>query len=304
MAFVVFLNELSFPSGRLNVHDPVSIVVGLVQTLRTLKAVHADIALHSSVLIPNIPLGEGAWLGPVMSAGEARDDWRYLRSVQNRSPFTADLVNPVGGETEYQFSGVTAVGLGLSHAMGALAISLPIDGWLQSTIEIQRLHLGTTGKIDEETVSVFHVASPEHVATNEEWIRSTGITNVLNGDDMWDRREELFPHLKFLPRVEAQLHTLKAGDVLLASAGTALMDLELALSTWNRTDEKYPAFRTKVSQEGETRSRLCRWKDLEGVERDFDLHSRYTPGAGRVHFWCDRRDGTATIGHVGEKIPD
>ena len=220
MAFVTFLNELSFPSGQLNAHDAVAAVVGLVKTLRGLKAIHTDTALHSSVSLPDIPLGEGLWLGPVMSAGEARDEWRFIRSIQNRSPFTAGLANPVGGETEYQHGRVTSAGLGLSHALGTLSVSFPTDGWLHATINVQRLHLGATGMIDEETVSIVHAAVPEHIVTNEEWIRSAWIAEVADGDELWQRRAELFPHLKFLPDVEGNCTSLSRAMYWWRPSGT------------------------------------------------------------------------------------
>lgn len=304
MTFVTFLNELSFPEGQVSDEEAIAAFVGLVRTFKVLKKIHSEIALHSSVPIADIPLGGGKWLGPVMSGGAARDDWRYIRGVQNRSPFTVGIGKAFGMETEYQHGGRTAEGLGLSHTLATLAVSFPFHGWLQPSLEIQRLHMNDKGQIGEESVLVIHAADPEHVAASEDWIKSAPLAGVTDGDDLWMRRKELFPHLKFLPRVKSQLSTFKSGDILLRSAGSALMELELAVADWKPAETRFPAFRTKVTPEGETRARLFEFKDLAGVERVFDLHSRYTPGAGRVHLWCDRADGTATIAHVGEKVPD
>lgn len=304
MPFVTFLNELSFPEGELSDKEAVTAVVGLTHTLKALKAVHSDTALHSSVPIADIPLGEGKWLGPVMSAGEARDEWRYIRAFQNRAPFKVGIGEAFGMEIEYLYDGKPAEGLGLSHALGTLALSFPSQGWMESSFDIQRLHLGKEENIDEEWVPVIHAAVPDHVEANRDWITAAPLARINDGNELWQRRREIFPHLKFLPRVENQLVAFKPGDVLFRSAGAALLDLELAVAEWAPTESKFPPFRTKVTQEGETRSRLFKFKDLAGVDRVFDVHSRYTPGAGRIHFWCDRSDGTATIAHVGEKVPD
>lgn len=304
MTFVTFLNELSFPEGQVSEGDATTAVVGLVRTLKALKAIHSDTALHSSVRIADVPLGVEKWLGPVMSAGEARDDWRYIRAFQNRAPFTVGIGEAFGMETEYLYCGRAAEGLGLSHALGTLAVSFPYPDWMASSLDIQRLHLGVEEKIDEESVIVVHAADPEHITINRDWIVAAPLACVEDGRELWRRRSEIFPHLKFLPRVEDQLKAFKAGDVLLQSAGAALMDLEIAVAEWETSEQNSPPFRTKVTPEGETRSRLFEFKDLAGVDRSFDMHSRYTPGAGRIHFWCDRSDGTATIAHVGEKVPD
>jgi hypothetical protein len=82
------------------------------------------------------------------------------------------------------------------------------------------------------------------------------------------------------------------------------MDLELAIAKWIIEDAPLPTFRTKVTPEHQQRRKKFIFKDLSGTARYFDLHSRYTPGAGRVHLWCDRTNGFATIAHVGEKVPD
>lgn len=304
MTFIAFLNELSFPTGAVDAEAAEAAVFGLAKTLQSLRRVQSRAALHSSVPLASIPLGDGRWLGTVMAEGGSRDEWRFLRAFENRAPFRVDLGAAFGLEAEYRLGNALAEGLGLSHSVGTLSVSFANEPWLVPTVPLHRMSLDEDGEFDEQVVEVHHAATPAHVIGHEEWLRRKPAEQVRDGDELWAQRAEIFPHLRFLPRTEAHLRAFRAGEVRLASARHALMDLEIATARWNTKDTAMPAFLTKTTPEKEQRSKLFHFDDLSGVERCFDWHSRYTPGAGRVHFWCDRSSGRLTIAHVGEKVPD
>jgi hypothetical protein len=85
---------------------------------------------------------------------------------------------------------------------------------------------------------------------------------------------------------------------------TRLVEMEAALAEWDTILHPTPLWRSKQSGEAEKRRRLCRFTDLDGVEREFDEHVRFTPGPGRLHFRLVREEGTAVIAYVGGKICD
>ncbi|SFL45925.1 hypothetical protein [Methylobacterium pseudosasicola] len=303
MTFIVFLNELSFPAGVVDAEAAEVAILSLAKTLQSLRRIHSSAALHSSLPLASIPVGDDRWLGTVMAEGGHRDEWRFLRGFENRAPFRVDLGAAFGFEAEYHHGDVLAEGLGLSHVVGTLSVSFANGPWLVPTVSLRRISLDEDGEFDEQVVEVHHAATPTHITGHEEWLRRMPAEQVRDGDELWARRAEMFPHLLFLPRAEAHLRAFKAGEVQLASALRALMDLEVATARWNTKDAAMPAFLTKTTPEKEQRSKLFYFNDLSGVERCFDWHSRYTPGAGRVHFWCDRSSGRLTIAHVGEKVP-
>lgn len=304
MTFIAFLNELSFPAGPLDEAAARTAIRGLIATLRSLRNVHASAALHSSVPLPEIPLGDEAWLGTLLSGGEWLDEWRYLRGFENRAPFRVGLGETFGLESEYRHQGAVAEGLGLAHALGTLGISLGYEPWIRPTIELDHIFLRDDGGSDQDKVEVAHATLPDHVQVHDEWLRRTPLASIVDGDALWERRDEVFPHLRFLPRTEGHLRILKAGELRFRSAANGLMDLELAVASWSTANDPLPTFRSKVTPEHEMRRKKFLFDDLSGVKRHFDLHSRFTPGAGRIHFWCDRATGLAQIAHVGEKVPD
>ena len=113
-------------------------------------------------------------------------------------------------------------------------------------------------------------------------------------------RDDVFPHLRFLSRVNGQLHDLRVDWVV--PVAFELRRLNDAIGDWDPQQTREPTWRSKVTPEGETRRRLCRFKDFDGIERAFDLHGRFTPGAGRVHFRLVPELGTATVAHIGLKL--
>lgn len=59
-----------------------------------------------------------------------------------------------------------------------------------------------------------------------------------------------------------------------------------------------------VTPESEGRKGLCNFMDLDGVVRCFDLHARFQPDPGRIHF---RRvatggEGRLRIAYIGRKL--
>jgi hypothetical protein len=196
MTFLAFLNELSFPNGEIDEYVAQAAVVGLVRTLQSLRKVQPSAALHSSVPLTAVPLGDGAWLGALMArSADLRDEWRFLRGFENRAPFRVGLGDSFGLESEYRFRGALAEGLGLSHAVGTLAVSFASDPWLTPAIELERIYLGDAGESEEERVEVKHAALTAHIETLDEWLRRAPLAQVENGEQLWGRREEIFPHL-------------------------------------------------------------------------------------------------------------
>lgn len=304
MTFVAFLNELSYPDANLDEPALQQAIAGLVATLQALRKVQGSAALHSSVALANIPIGDDRWLGPYLSAGSLRDEWRYLRGFENRAPFRLGLGEAFGLDSEYQFEGERAEGLGLGHAVGTLAISFHAERWSGPLLSLDRIYLQADGEVDQDVVQVEHASTAAHITSHDDWLRRAPLGAMGDGNQLWETRQELFPHLWFLPRVEAQIRSLKAGEVRLSTAANALMDIEVAVSRWDTADGPLPPFLSHVSPEHQQRAEKFKFEDLDGVDRYFDLHSRFTPGAGRVHMWCDRAKQRAVIAHVGDKVPD
>lgn len=306
MSVLLVLNELSCSteSSRVAVDEA---MIEFVELLRTARRLRSDIALITPVRIDSIELAMGYSVQQWISSNAAnRDRWRFVRAVQNRAPFRAVL--PKGenedGEAEYRCGELAAHGLGVAHVIDGLAVSLPIGAmWDHRWVTVHRSTLLEERgdlTVRHERVNVRHAATRDHLSSHDTWIRGFGLSGLESGSKIWASTDRVFPHLGFLPRVEGDLQRL--GRDCVQSVVNALFNLELAVAEWSPAKAPTPDWRTKVTGESASRQKYCEFVDLDGVVRVFELHARFTPGHGRIHFRLLPENGTARVAYVGGKL--
>jgi len=309
MALYVFLNELSQPDNPIAAEPGGLVVNGLVDLLRAVKRRRRDTVLHSAVPLRDVRIGDRYSIAVWCNDGDRREEWRFLRSLQDRAPFQVRLAE-LGidvMETDYRHGENRAEGLGLAHMFGGLAVSLDYEPrWRDLRVALTReaLEERDDGDVDivAADVETVHASHQGHVAELQDWLEHACRQPVADGADLWRRREELFPALDFLPRVEAQLRALHASNPWFGAVAQRLDELNRAVAEWNPANTPEPPYRSRVTPEHAQRKRLCRFEDLDGEIRVFDLHARFTPGAGRLHFRLDAPRRCAIVAHAGRKL--
>ncbi|MGW5940243.1 hypothetical protein ACWIG3_15005 [Streptomyces celluloflavus] len=241
--------------------------------------------------------------------------WAFLLKMQAKWPH--DKVFPDGetfSDVAHSHEGEAVPELGYAHLMGGVGISLLLeDRW-----DADRLTLVQEQLVDDEDVGAVitevelrHVASREHVEAHRLWIQEQAeaalrgdLSAVRTGADLWERRETFFPHLRFLPAVEAQLRGLK--QVWVQPVRKRLAEMERAIVVWDPgTRRDGPQWGSYVTPEHEGRKQeFCVFVDLDGEPQYFDSHLRFTPGAGRLHFRFVAETRRAHIAHIGDKLDD
>ena len=103
----MFLNELSQPSGSIPVPVGKIIMTKLLSVLRALKQLRPDLALHSARPHRPMTLGEDYSIAIWCNDGDCREEWRFLRALENRAPFGQGLMgfDYPGTEIEYRYRG-------------------------------------------------------------------------------------------------------------------------------------------------------------------------------------------------------
>ncbi|MCD2463538.1 hypothetical protein MBT42_08200 [Streptomyces sp. MBT42] len=234
---------------------------------------------------------------------------QFIKALRNRAPFTEVLPqNLPPGEVEYECVGERVEGIGAAHMMDSLAVSLPVSlawsgAWLDVTV--RRLVETEVGDLamEEVTEAVRHSARRADLDTHEKWGCSAGLEAIDSPQQLWEQREDFFPHLQFLPRVHDDLRTLDLK--WFAPVRSLLARLEASAAIWNTEDELAPQWKgAKVTPEAQQRKRLCDFTDLDGKVRCFDLHGRFTPGPGRLHFRLVREEGALRVAYIGRKRGD
>jgi len=299
------LNELSYADtvgGDRTPGEVAPAIDQLVDTLRAVRKHRSDAALVSQERWPEVL----ARLAPTWQAdGRNRDKIRFLKALRNRAPFTSVLTDLDPASVQYTWQGRPAAGLGAAHLVDGLAVSLGLaPDWDRSGVDLDRCRLveGDDVAMDDDVVRVHHASRAHHVAVHSEWLSVHGLRDVHLGSVLWAERADYFPNLRFLPRVEEQFLALDAP--WLHAVKGLLADFQKAVRTAQGTPTAtVPVWPVKVTPEGEQRKRLCWFFDPEtGGQRLFDVHARFTPGPGRLHFLWDAAPQTVVVAHVGRKL--
>ncbi|WP_406730826.1 hypothetical protein [Streptomyces sp. NBC_01794] len=312
---LLFLNEMSCGTGC----EPVRAERAMTEFARTTRAVarvdKASTTLVSAVPLKSLEIADGYPIAKWVGNPRNRDAWQLLRQMQSKSPFKVvfpDEEDPF--DIEYRHEGGPAEGLGAAHLMGGLAVSLPVAPcWDAPRLLLEREHLveSDDGDLDSRIseVDVRHASVPDHVEDHlpwirerAEWLRRAGLAEVHNGARLWETRAELFPRVRFLPRVERQLNELETVSVPVVLRHLA--ELDKAVSEWDpQARPEGPLWPGSVRPEHQNRrDKFCWFEDLDGTQQVFELHVNFPPKPGRVHFRLVPDTKVVHVAHVGRKL--
>ncbi|GGT18627.1 hypothetical protein GCM10010207_17070 [Streptomyces atratus] len=306
---LLFLNEKSCATTC----DPDradAAMADLVDAVRAVAKEHpGDTSLVSEVELKSLEIAEGYPIGKWIGASPKNHvRWQRLLSLRNRSPVRSVYPAPdADGNLEYRHEGEEALALGAAHFMDGIAVSLPVaHEWQTPAVSVERSELVELDdgslEFERDCVDVRHISAPPHVDEHLGWIRESSLARAATGRQIWERKADLYPSLQFLPRTEAQLSDLDPRWVV--PVRRCLERLDAAAAAWDPATMHEPEWQSKVTPEGETRKRVCRFED-DGEWETFHLHARFTPGAGRIHLRPIGEEGKIRIAHVGGKIrPD
>ncbi|MEU8271953.1 hypothetical protein AB0B89_32960 [Sphaerisporangium sp. NPDC049002] len=304
MRVLLFFNELSCsaPQPREQVDEAMK---QFVRVLRAVTDQRQDAALISDVKLKELELAPGYYLAEWSGRPANVDLWRWIRRMQNRAPFSDVLPPGVGEGVDYFSDGRAAKALRAAHLLDGMSVSLLVDTawntpWVQANRSVLTEDPNGEALLLEEAVEVRHGATLDHLRLHMEWIKQIGIPALKRGSEIWESRMDLYPSLLFLPQTEQQFSELRLDWVV--PAAQELRRIDHAIGDWDPQRTREPTWRSNVTPEGETRRRLCKFKDFDGIPRVFDLHGRFTPGHGRVYFRLDPQTGKAIVAHVGLKL--
>lgn len=311
---LLFLNEASCDTDCDPAHADRAMTGLAAAVLAVLRADRSGTVLVSKEPITALQIAKGHPIGKWHGDPRNRDAWRRLLQMQSKAPFK--MAFPEGEDfldVEYRHQGETVDGLGAAHLMDGLGVSLPVARcWNADRLTLVREQLteGEDGEPGSETsrVEVRHASAEAHVEEHLRWIadqlrtlRRDGLEEVRTGAQLWERRDSLFPRLQFLPRVEHDLSQLSA--VWIRSVCLRLAELDETAAAWDpKTHPIAPQWQSYVRTEFESRRRLCRFTDLDDVERIFDWHADIYLKKGRLHFRLVPKERTLRVAYVGGKL--
>ena len=302
---VVYLNEMSFASAPDSPSEGSSRFEELFRVLRLLDRRVGGVVVVGHEPLTSLSIG-GTYSIALWVAGD-RDRMRRVQSLRSRAPFDGAfeaLSIEMRGELEFTYDGNVVVGLGLASWHDTLAVSVHWGPWQHSVVVLERLLLceEPSGEVrtTEAVIRCRHVATEQHVDEHSDWLRVLVVDAPRTPDELWIYRGRWYPRIAFLPRVQAQVRDLMAGEPSFGQVVEKLATLQSALASWNGSG--WPAWGVQVAGEYEGREKFCWFEDLDGESRLFEHHVRFAPGAGRIHFRLDGPRRRIVVAHIGRKL--
>ncbi|MEU4643407.1 hypothetical protein [Micromonospora sp. NPDC023814] len=303
---LLVLNELSYRDVKARREEVSTSLRDLVTLIRRVRQHREDVALVTETRFFDLALADGYTVREWASDGRNRDFMRFMLAMRNRAPFRDVTPADRFDEVEYLHQGLTALGLGVAHLMGGLAVSLRLAPvWETPWLELTQLTLGENDEGElgllRTEVPVRHACATQHVDEHQRWMCESELNRLHSGAEVWAARSDVFPHLRFLSRVADDLDKLPAD--WLHPVKERLAELELTVAEWRLKGGPAPVWRSKITPESETRKSLCWFTDeQDGNSHIFEWHARFTPRAGRLHFRLDGGQRTLVIAYIGAKL--
>ena len=311
MHLEMVLNELSLKTPASDIYTARHLMSELIRTLRQATAngvnrvLRTSDEIHCLELAPNYPIAR--WRNdPEVD----REESRFFKTLITKAPFWTDVFEELKDEfdlSEIRYQGELVSGIGFALIIDALPVSFNSDTrWDYCYLSLEVIRIDANQEIVDETVKIVHASCRNHVREHADWIKNRIRTEVTNGEELWNRRQELFPSLEFCDDISKQIQCLDNGKPMLRQVLKRLFELEEYCKSWKDGAFDFDALPSKVSLESESRLKQLKdeltFKCSDGKKRIFSLHARMTPGAWRLHFCTELGPGKIIIGYIGPKI--
>jgi hypothetical protein len=305
------LNELSINTPANDVQTAQLWMSDLIATVRAASLAGVRRVLRTHIDMNRTPLAEdyplARWRNDHNVDLEAR---RYFRSLVTQHPPLADLPqleNEILSQ-DFFYNGDKAYGLGVAFLLEGLAISFGSDQrWDLNNVDLETHWLEDDGSLLSDTVQVHHASQVQHIEELTDWISDRLQTGIENGEDLWNRRERLFPSLIFCENIKKGVRNLQVGSPLLRQVAKRLFEIETYCRDWQEGPFDPDSLPFKTTGESEAtmnkyeKERTFMSPDSEEIT--FVWHGRITPGAWRIYFDPSAGPGGMYIGYVGPKLP-
>ena len=184
-----------------------------------------------------------------------------------------------------------------------IALSFHSEIWERSYYNLIITHLNDDAEEYEVNTTTRNITSKGHIEIHRDFLSS--LHNIpRNGKILVNTLVELFPNLIFSRSATIQLKKLRNEDVV-AQVYSRLQDLQKTAAIYNEHCSSM-SFSTKASPESDTREKLYSSQltiQFEGNKSYLcSWHLRFTPGAGRIHFYHVPAEKKIYVGYIGDKI--
>lgn len=313
----VYFNELSLAKAK-SVNEADYWVNTFVDVVTQFNKIDSKLAIRYSK--------------PFLKEVELHENYSFINSLKNiqkdkLSLFlklfsSSPIIYPCPESPDEDYSLVDderiAIGLGYAYIYNSYSLSLISDElWQKQKIELLKTFIDNKqDSIEEERIIVDNISTSdnlniflEEIKQKNELLNYDIILN-MRGIDLWNEKEKLFPNLILCDGLKIYFEQLESTHRENKSVLTILNGINICFENKNLQANDYhnklnnlPSKYSTESQTRKTNPNLnFRFICPDGEYRDFFEHYRYTPGAGRIHFYPDYANKKCYIGYIGNKI--
>lgn len=163
-------------------------------------------------------------------------------------------------------------------------------------------------EFNEYSVEIRNCSKEAHVDKLIIYQRQRNKLLISSGTELWNKREELFPHLIFCESVKKQLEEARV-KMQIQAVMNRIQILEDFFSTYNGNFDKEKVgygcrYESESVQKDERLRNMRKFKTPYGDDEFFYWHISF-PGnyPGRIHFLPDAEHNIGIIGYVGKHLP-
>jgi hypothetical protein len=220
-----------------------------------------------------------------------------------------DKIEDMYNITAMSVNGTACKGLGVSceRITNSISISFTHTEWTQQEYTVSVTTLDEEAEEETFESRTRHTCSAEQCRAHQDALQKLKTYQIQTGNELWIRRKELFPNLDFCACVKAQMKALRNNTPELEQVIIKLCELQRAAANCKSNKRIQESdFTSKVTPESTPRKQafanrltfLC----PDGKLHLCEWHARYTPGAGRIHFYPIESEKIFYIGYIGGKI--
>lgn len=204
-----------------------------------------------------------------------------------------------------KYNGQNCKGLGWAsnELENIVALSLHPKIWNRTCYNVKLTRLDEEAAEYIVNTTTRNIATPSHISIHHDFLSSCR-SIPRNGKILFNILGELCPNLVFSKTASSQIKEQKSEDAV-AQIYFRLQEMQRVASILNQ--DCCPAdFTTKASPESDTRKRLfasrLTFEFGSGKSYLCSWHLRFTPGAGRIHFFHEPSEKKIYVGYIGAKI--
>jgi hypothetical protein len=297
MALALALNVFEISDAEIQNGFHVEPIKNAAAALKLISSVRADFHVVLDVPFVQKMISRGRSLASLIGQQNLAEEVRVIMAAANRAP-PASLDQGI----DVKVSGEFLWAAQMAYQADGLILTIATGGnyrtpYFEATIS----YLNGLGEVEFHSASVENVfdedSSRQHQAT---WEQKGATLPDGGSQEIWRSRHTIFHSIRFLNRVEQDIARLGVDE--LEQVFSKLLLINRSASEWSSGKVNYPSWRSKITNESDSRRSLCDFLDDSNVTQNYESHARYTPGAGRIHFRCIDQVRIVEVAYIGEKL--